>query len=278
VAGTALVLGGGGVTGVAWELGIIVGLADAGVDVTGADLLVGTSAGAVVAALVGTGTPVAEAYANQVAGPGAEIPARMSRRATMAIAIAAIRSRDTTTFGKRAGAIALGANTVPEERRRAVVAARFPVHEWPTRRLLVTAVDALTGEFVVFDREAGVPLVDAVAASCAVPGVWPPVTIGGRRFIDGGMRSAANADLAAGAERVLLLAPITNGGGPFVRAADQARDLRAAGARVVFISPDQQSEAAIGDNGLDPSRRGPVAIAGRAQAAAHADEVRALLA
>ena len=64
------------------------------------------------------------------------------------------------------------------------------------------------GEFVAFEKSSGVSLVDAVAASCAVPGVWPPVTINGRRYIDGGMRSAVNADLAAGYERVVVLAPI----------------------------------------------------------------------
>jgi len=74
----------------------------------------------------------------------------------------------------------------------------------------VTAVDAATGEFRTFDRDSGVPLVQAVAASCAVPGVYPPVTIGGRRYVDGGMRSAANVDLAAGVERVVVLAVLTS--------------------------------------------------------------------
>lgn len=277
MAGSALVLGGGGVTGVAWELGILAGLAEARVDVTAVDLLVGTSAGAVVATLVGTGTPLADAYAAQLRGPGAEIPAQISRRTTMAFAFAALRSRDTTTFGRRAGALALATPTVPEELRRGVIASRFPVHDWPERRLLITAVDAASGEFVVFDRDAGVPLVDAVAASCAVPGVWPPVTVGDRRFIDGGMRSAANVDLAEGADRVLVIAPITTGGGPLVRAAEQARNLRAAGSRVVMIAPDKTSRAAFGRNALDPSRRGPAALAGHAQAGAHVEEVRALL-
>ena len=92
--------------------------------------------------------------------------------------------------------------------RRAVIAARLPSHEWPAHPLVVTAIDAHSGAFTRFDASSGVPLVDAVAASCAVPGVWPPVSIGGRRYIDGGVRSVTNADLASGCGRVLVLAPM----------------------------------------------------------------------
>ena len=77
----------------------------------------------------------------------------------------------------------------------------------------MTAVDARTGQFVVFDAAGEAGLVDAVGASCAVPGVWPPVTIGNRRFVDGGVRSVANADLAAGYQRVVIVAPVTVGAG-----------------------------------------------------------------
>ncbi len=61
---------------------------------------------------------------------------------------------------------------------------------------------------VVFNRESGISLLDAVAASCAVPLVWPAATINGKRYIDGGVRSSANADLATGCGRVVVLAPI----------------------------------------------------------------------
>jgi NTE family protein len=155
-----------------------------------------------------------------------------------------------------------------------VIESRLPVHEWPSARLRVTAVDAETGGFVVFDRDAGVSLVDAVAASCAVPGVWPPVTIDGRRWIDGGMRSSANADLAEGYQRVVVLAPVSGGFGPIARLGDQVAALRAGGAQVSVVTPDRDARRAIGRNMLDPARRAMAARAGHAQAPSVAAEVR----
>jgi NTE family protein len=169
--------------------------------------------------------------------------------------------------------MALRTPTADEADRRAAIASRLPVREWPATALRLTAIDAASGEFVVFDRDSGVPLVDAVAASCAVPGVWPPVTIGGRRFIDGGMRSAANADLAEGAERAVVLAPITRGGGPMPKVATDVAAL--APMPVALVSPDAASTAAFGRNPLDPAVRAPAARAGFAQAAAEAERVRA---
>src|SRR4029077_19401592 len=91
----------------------------------------------------------------------------------------------------------------------AVIGQGLARSEWPEQRLVITAVDAESGEPRAFDRDSGGGLIDAVAASCARPLVWPPITIGGRRYIDGGVRSATNADLAAGCDRVVVLAPIT---------------------------------------------------------------------
>ncbi|MET8467240.1 patatin-like phospholipase family protein, partial [Micromonospora zamorensis] len=203
----ALVLGGGGVTGVAWELGLLAGLVERGVPVTEADLVVGTSAGSVVGALVCSELPVQRFYEEQLAPPSSEVAARLGFATLARLVWAGGRTRDAARSRARIGAMALAARTPSEASRRAVIEARLPEREWPRRRLLVTAVDASSGEFVVFDRDSEVSLVDAVGASCAVPGVWPPVTIGARRFVDGGMRSTVNADLAAGAERVLVLAP-----------------------------------------------------------------------
>ncbi len=218
----AVVLGGGGVAGVAWEIGLLAGLVAEGVDLTGADAVVGTSAGSVVA------------------------------RA-------------------RIGAMALAAETVPEAARRAVIESRLPVREWPDRRLLITAVDAESGEFMVFDRDSGVGLIDAIGASCAVPGVWPPVTIDGHRYIDGGVRSAANVDLAAGYDRVVVIAPLPGGAGPVPSVVRQAAALDG---RVAVVTPDRDAKRAFGRNVLDPARRAPAARAGRAQAAAEAARVR----
>ncbi|RLP98207.1 patatin-like phospholipase family protein [Micromonospora sp. CV4] len=273
----ALVLGGGGVTGVAWELGLLAGLAVRGVPVADADLVVGTSAGSVVGAQVCSGVPLEQLYEAQLAPPSGELAARLGVAVLARMVWAGARTRDPVRARARIGAMALAARTPSEASRRAVIEARLPTARWPERRLLVTAVDASSGEFVVFDGgDSAVSLVDAVGASCAVPGVWPPVTIGARRFVDGGMRSAVNADLAAGARRVLVIAPTSGAFGPMPRLAAQVAGLRAAGSRVAVVTPDAAARKAIGRNVLDPARRAGSARAGRAQAAVVADEVAAL--
>jgi NTE family protein len=273
---TALVLGGGGITGIAWEIGLLAGLAEAGVDLTDAQLVVGTSAGSVVGAQLTSGAEPEALFSRQLEPPSAERAARM-RRATLAQfgwAMVRTRGRDED-FRRRIGALALAAeeagSTPTEQERLDVIGSRLVGTDWPGRLLRLTAVDAHTGEFVTFDRDSGVPLVQAVAASCAVPGVYPPVTIGGRRFVDGGMRSPANADLAEGYERVVVLAPIPRGAGPMTSVDAQ---VTAMVARVAVVSPDEGSRKAIGRNVLDPAARAPSAQAGRAQAAAVADRLR----
>lgn len=271
----ALVLGGGGVTGVAWELGLLAGLASRGVELAAADLVVGTSAGSVVGAQVCSGVPVEELYAAQLRPATGEVAARFGVGAVARLLWAGGRTRDELRSRARVGALALAARTPSEESRRAVIEGRLPSPQWPARRLLVTAVDAVTGEFVVFDAAGGVSLVDAVGASCAVPGVWPPVTIGDRRYVDGGVRSAVNADLATGAEAVVVLAPVSSAFGPMPRLSAQVAALRQH-ARVTVVAPDAAARRAIGRNVLDPARRADAARAGRAQAAAVADEVVAV--
>ena len=280
MASRALVLGGGGVTGVAWEIGVLAGLAARGVQLSEADLLVGTSAGSVVGALLAWGGDPAQLYEEQLtpapgAGPaGASASVDSMRRRDMAIfGWAMLRYRDPARARARIGRMALAARTGPEARRREVIAARVPSGEWPARRLLVTAVDAVTGEFAVFTAASGVSLVDAVGASCAVPGVWPPVSMAGRRWIDGGIRSPANADLAAECERVVVLAPISRGIRAASAVAAQAAGLTRAGRAVAVVSPDRAAVAAIGRNVLDPARRAPAARAGHAQAGAALDRV-----
>ncbi|MFE0053544.1 patatin-like phospholipase family protein, partial [Streptomyces sp. NPDC059013] len=173
---TALVLGGGGLAGIGWEIGVLHGLAEAGADVSAADLVVGTSAGSVVGVQLSSGLlTLPELYERQLADPEGEVPAGMGPSVLARYVWGVLRSRDAEAYGARMGRLALSARTEPEEARRAVFAARLLTHEWPSaRRLVVTAVDAVTGEFRAFDRESGVGLLDAVGASCAVPGVWPP--------------------------------------------------------------------------------------------------------
>ncbi|MEU0532202.1 patatin-like phospholipase family protein [Amycolatopsis tolypomycina] len=271
--GQALVLGGGGVAGIAWTTGLLAGLAGHGQDLTGADLLVGTSAGSVVAAQVTSGLSLDELYARQAdpARQAPEIPADIDFEKFAADFGGAVTgTTDPAEVRRAVGKLALAAETVSEAKRRAVIEGRLPVHEWPRQRLVIVAVDAETGEPRRFDGESGVPLVDAVAASCAVPGVWPAVTIDGRRYVDGGVRSAENADYAAGHRRVTVIAPLgVDNPLPMEKPLPQVLDdLRAAGAEVALITPDEASQAAVGDNPLDPATRTPAAEAGRAQGAA----------
>lgn len=267
--GRALVLGGGGVAGIAWLTGVLAGLADEGADVTDAGLLIGTSAGSVVAAQVAGGTPLAELYERQ-ADPGLQnreaAPPGVHEFAEIWTRLAS-ELDDRAELRRAIGARALAARTVPEDERRAVIAGRLPVHAWPARPLLVTAVNALTGKLRVFDRESGVEMVDAVAASCAVPMIWPTVTIDGVRYMDGGVRSAVNLDLAEGCGRVLALAPMDDG----------TLDEQVAGmsGKVEVVRPDEASVAAFGTDPLSPSSRTPSAEAGRAQGRAVAAAVAA---
>ncbi|MGZ4669246.1 MAG: patatin-like phospholipase family protein [Blastococcus sp.] len=272
---TALVLGGGGITGIAWEIGVVAGLAEAGVDLSSADFVVGTSAGSVVGAQLTSGAELEAMYGRQLAPATGEKVSRLNRGTMARFAWAMLRTRgDHTSFRRRIGELALAAEkaglTPSEQERLDVIGGRLISTAWPERALAVTAVDAETGEFRTFDRDSGVPLVSAVAASCAVPGVYPPVSIDGRRYVDGGMRSAANADLAQGYDRLVVLAPISRGFGPMASVDAQVTGLVA---RVAVVSPDAASKAAIGKNVLDPAARAPSAKAGRAQAASVAAQV-----
>jgi NTE family protein len=278
--GSALVLGGGGLAGIAWEVGVLVGLQDAGVVVTDADLVVGTSAGSVVGTLVAGGVDLAGLFASQTeAAPTTERSVDVDlERLMTGFASAITGTRDPQERRARVGQLALDTATVPEAERVQIIASRLPFSDWPGRPLAVTAIDTATGERVVFTRDSGVDLVPAVASSCAVPGVWPPVTIGTTRYMDGGIGSICNADLAGSADRVLVLAPMTgqehNPLGTTL--AEEVEALRAGGAQVVVVAADEASTAAFGANPLDPATRAPSARAGRTQAAAVAETVRQL--
>jgi NTE family protein len=192
----------------------------------------------------------------------------MSRGTTLSMVGALARSwRDPVGFRARVGRIALRADTIPEADRKAIIAARLTVPTWPELRLRLAAVDAVSGELVAFDRNSGVDLVDAVAASCAIPGIWPPATVAGRRYVDGGIASGTNAQLAAGHDTVLIVAPSAVGGGPVPSARTEAEALRRGGSRVLVVTPDKAARQASGRNPIDPAMRAPAARGGRAQAA-----------
>ncbi|MEU2237250.1 patatin-like phospholipase family protein [Streptomyces vietnamensis] len=275
---TALVLGAGGLVGAGWEVGVLRGLLDAGIDPTGSDLIVGSSAGAVVGAQLASGRVGLDAlYEQQLDGEATEPAVRLGLPTILQYAVAVLRSRTPEEYGRRLGRMALAATTVTEGERRATVARRLGrAGDWPARPLLITAVDAATGELVAYDEDSGVPLTDAVTASCAIPGVWPPATIGGRRWIDGGIHSTANAHLAAGYDRIVVVAPSARGSKVVLSPGRQGADLAAGGARVEVITPDAASRKAMGRNALDPAHRAAAARAGRAQAASHAEAVAAV--
>jgi NTE family protein len=285
----ALVLGGGGSTGNAWLIGVIAGLFDGGLDVTTADLTIGTSAGSTAAAQIAGATPTELLAATVAAAPQqrtgpvgpdrGRVPVRPVadhlERMRGIIASAA----DAADMRRRIGAAALDVDAVSDgswqTQWRATVAARLPSQRWPQRTVLITAVDAQTGEPVVFDRDSGVDLVDAVAASCSS---GRPYRIGDRRYIDGGYRSnAENADLAAGYRRVLVLSPF---GGRSLQPVDwgmhlatQVDELRTHGSSVETIFPDSSAEHMFGANAMDPSLRPPAARAGYDQGRALAEQL-----
>jgi NTE family protein len=285
----ALVLGGGGSAGNAWLIGVIAGLFEAGLDVTGADLVIGTSAGSTAAAQISGASPTqlladilsaappqrtAPIGSGSGRAPTASVSDQM-RRTSEIIAAAA----DPADMRRRMGAAALDLDAAldgsGQTRWHDTVAARLPGLHWPKQPILLTAVDARTGEPVVFDRQSGIDLVDAVAASCASSFAYG---IGEDRFIDGGYRrSSENADLAAGYDRVLVLSPL---GGrtrhPLewgMQLETQVDELRAGGSRVETILPDHGSLKAFGNNMMDPSTRPPAARAGYGQGRALAGQL-----
>jgi NTE family protein len=270
-----LVLGGGGVTGIAWMTGLLAGLARAGTDLTKADLVVGTSAGSVVGAQILSGASLEDLLAAQLKEPTGEVAAKMGLGVLFHFVIDSLWPGDERIGRARLGRAAIKAPTVPEAERRAIIEGRLPNPSWPDTKLIITAVDAETGEARNFDRDSGVGLLDAVAASCAVPLVWPPITIEGRRYIDGGVRSPANADLAAGCERVVVLAPLAIALRRSGRVDSQLASLGTL-TRSIVVSPDANVRKSIGRNVLDPANRVASARAGHAQAAAAAAAVAAV--
>jgi NTE family protein len=288
----ALVLGGGGAAGNAWEIGVIAGLAEAGLDMTeAADLVVGTSAGATAAAQVRSGIPPAELLASVLSPPAR--PAGQDRERPPSLPMATVFERmraigatatSAADLQRAMGAFGLESDSIlmpGAGQRRAIVAARLPSPEWPDRPMIIVAVDANTGELAAFARGSGVDLVDAVTASSALPGLVPTVSINGARYISGGVRSTENADLASGYANVVVLSPL--GGrsqtppeaGQFeglprppewgTDLASQVEGLRAQGSHVEVITPDAGSGTAMGTNQMDPATRIPAARAGFAQ-------------
>lgn len=264
----ALVLSGGGAVGVAWQIGLAAGLARGGVTLREADFITGTSAGSVVGARIASGGDLEmmvgfyRAMGQQQAvsetprvGPSEE------QLSVLMDHIADIMAADGTPEQRRAalGRFALAARAAPEE---AIVAPFADLKDtvWPANFHCPT-IDAETGDLIVWDANSGVRLDRGIASSCCVPGLFAPVTINGRRYIDGGFRSGANADLAKGHKRVLIisLARKAMEGGPFARLGFAAQldleiqDLHNNGSEVLLFEADAASMNAVGANTMDQS-------------------------
>ena len=280
----ALVLGGGGPVGIAWETGLLAGLSEQGINLGEADLIVGTSAGSAVGAQLAMGRDPQQMYAAVAADSGSAKPGSTRSNTgsggaapdlsglMQLMARAATGEGSTAELRKEIGAFALAAKTMGEEDFIATFGRMLAsTDSWPAKHFTCTAVDALTGEFKTWDNDSGVPLSRAVASSCSVPGVYPPITINGRRYIDGGMRSGTNADLAKGYDSVVVVV-VTAGSASNPRAEVARRRLekelevvRDSGGKVSVISPDEASVNAFGLNLLDFTRRAGAAAAGIAQ-------------
>lgn len=291
-------LSGGGPVGIAWETGIAAGLAARRVDLRTANFILGTSAGALVGAQIALGRdlgPVLERYRNAARAPlstGARaapaMPGQYGSSGPMlgvAKVMASALADGLTPEQARAavGRYALDADTVTEE--TFVDRFRHLAGEgWPTR-YACTAVDAETGEFVVWNAENPAELERAVASSCAVPGVSPPITINGRRYVDGGLRSGASADLAVGHDLVLIVTlrdpDAPTDGNPQLergrrRIAAERNLIEDNGGTVVTVAPDDVASAAMGTNPHDSSVSPAAAAAGYRQGEAAADRLREL--
>jgi len=283
----AVVLGGGGPVGIAWELGLAAGLESAGVLLRDADLFVGTSAGSAVGAQLAFGNAPDDILAQYASLDDANHPSQ--KPVDLAAMFQQFMQLFTSTEPPEKvradlGAFALAADTISEDEWLDTFR-RMPGMDgeaWPERRFVCTAVDAATGAFVAWDRDAGAPLDRAVASSCAVPGIYPPVTSNGRRYVDGGIRSSTNGDLARGYDIVLVVSvgmPGIDAVPAIAEAMKRQRDgelalLREGGSRVELIESDAASLQAFGLNLMDFTRREQVAEAGRRQGLAEAGRLR----
>jgi len=280
----ALVLAGGGLAGIAWETGVLLGVCDeepdAGKRLLDPDVLLGTSAGSTVAAQISSGLPLEDLFAHQLsdAHGAKELHPGVSIEAITDLFLNAMMTPGATKEQKlqKIGAVAIDTDTVSEAVRRKVIEHRLPSHYWPARTLRVTAIDIETGELVVLDAASGVALVDAVAASCAVPGVWPPVAIGGRRYMDGGVGSTVNMSAARDCDAAVVLVP-SAANSPSPWGAGTAAEIDAFSGATLSIFADDGALAAFGSNPLDPACRAPAARAGRAQGRREAERVAQFL-
>jgi NTE family protein len=289
--GNALVLGGGGPVGEAWESGVIAGLADKGVYLSRMDRIIGTSAGAVVGARLAMGmTPeqlIQQSLTRFEGAPPAPTqkpppPPDLSFLVSQLEELNAGRTTEQSV-GIEVGKWALNVHPIATESE--FVASfwrRFPKKRWPSGAYECVSVNAADGFLRVWNGSSGVPLALAVASSCALPGLFAPVEIDGQPYMDGGARSATNADLARGSKTAIVMVPTAGINHPLATLSVPRLDvevgmLRKSGCRVALILPDSSSTRAFGQIGAEENRNAAAMDAGRIEGHAKANEIAALL-
>ena len=299
-----LVLGAGGSVGHAFHAGVLAGISDAtGWDARGAEVIVGTSAGAVVGALLratispddlaarATDTPLSPdgrrllSHADATRANARSVPMRPPRAQLWAMSAPSAFVRGALQpWSVRFGALmaaAMPEGRVPTELVAATLRPLF--NGWPEQPLWINAVALETGRRVTFGRDAGVPrdVPTAVAASCAIPAFFAPVSIDGVRYVDGGVHSPTNADLVAdlGFDLVVISSPMSVARGGVRIAPDQparrlarfalareAAQVRRAGTPVLTFQPTGSDLGVMGMNAMDDSRSSAVTNAARESA------------
>src|SRR2546422_9108981 len=226
---TALVLSGGALLGVGWELGVLRGMQDGGVDTGGFAKVIGTSAGAMVGAIAASGAPLTAVAPTEERDRQFAAIVQQMNPDTIGPFFGALMAGGEPDQARRAQLGALARQTqIPEDVYIEVARQYMPAMPWP-QPLIITAVDVDDGAFVSWGVAANVSLVRAAAASSAVPGMFPPVTIAGHRYMDGAMRSPTSADLATGSELVIIVAAPSRSEQSDRQIAAETAEIRAAG-------------------------------------------------
>jgi NTE family protein len=281
----ALVLGGGGPVGIGWEAGLLAGLAEGGVHVSNADLIVGTSAGSVVGGMLACGASPREIYERQLEPPDRD--PRPIGHVDLTGLIGHMMKLYTSERPQQEliaeiGDFALSAQTMTErDWISGFESESLTSGQWP-ERFVCTAIDTADGFFRAWDAGSGVRLSLAVASSCAVPGVFPPVTIDGRRYMDGGIGSTTNAQLARGHDRIIVVYVTAGTAAANSPIADVRRErfereigaLRDAGSEVGVIVPNDEFNEKIGFQYMAPEKRQEAAEMGYRQGAEEATRLR----
>ena len=281
----ALVLGGGGPVGIAWETGLIAGLAEAGVHLGRADWILGTSAGSVVGAQLAMDRDPAAMLKTEFANAQTAKAAQASGggKAPDLMPLMSVFARRPpgqpmpTELMRELGQISLNGQTVSEEVFIAGFGAMADLDQpWP-ERYACTAVDTATGEFQLWTKDTAAPLGRGVASSCSVPAIFPAITIEGRRYMDGGMRSGTNADLARDHGKVVTIAVMPPSFAPMMLPSleREMEVIREAGSEALLLVPDAACGEAFGTNLMDSGNREAIARAGFVQGQAEAARVKA---